>query len=313
MWSIPGGGFFGPVNASINLPTSNFNPLKPTESYNSAYNAARGTNQQMYDKIQAGYAQMLAQSQQANAELDRRYGVLQKGVVNQLRGSNQSNIQDINDKYSAMSGQMSQSMIDRGLGNTTVQYAMQRGVAADQVKETTRSQNAFAQLMADTRSRLGGARLSALERGYGNLMGIQGKTLDWMNSVSMPYPDPGMYAQLAMAQGSNVNPFGLGGSGLPGMPGPKLGPTADWYAQQGRMMSGGGGGDSGYTPGPITIDLVGFGPQQQGGYSLGYMDGPSSGYGLTKDGGYYPSYATSTQDSWAPSAGGDYYRAEATY
>src|SRR5512139_2639691 len=175
------------AQASINLPTPTMNFSNPEASYNSAYSAARDVNQQLYKNIQAGYSQMLNQSQAAMGQVDTRYRNLQRNVLRRLSGSNQANMQDIADKYSAMSGQMSQSMIDRGLGNTTVQFAMQRGIAQDRTKETTRSQNEFAQLIAANQSRLGLERLGAMERGYGNLTGIQGQTLNWMNSVSAPY------------------------------------------------------------------------------------------------------------------------------
>jgi hypothetical protein len=291
------------AQASISLPAPTMNFSNPEASYNSAYSTARDVNQQLYKNIQAGYSQMLNQSQAAMGQLDTRYRNLQRGVMKRLAGSNQANMQDIADKYSAMSGQMSQSMIDRGLGNTTVQFAMQRGIAQDRTKETTRSQNEFAQLIAANQSRLGLERLGAMERGYGNLTGIQGQNLNWMNSVSAPYPDPGMYAQLAMA-GGRQHPFG-GPQQLPGGPGPSPGyrPTGG-YGPQSPAFYGGGGPDiqgDPYGGVPMTGYYGAAAQQQVNPYYGG--GGAISGYGLSQTGVYAPSYATSGQYSTDYNAG----------
>jgi hypothetical protein len=169
--------------------------------------------------------------------------------MRRLSGSNRANMMDIANKYTALSGQMSQQMIDRGLGNTTIQGSMQRGVAADRAHETTRSRNMYSQLMANTQSQLGQAGLQA-QQGMMNSM---------LQYVSAPYPDPSTYAQMAAAGGGGHG-FQMGPPAMPGMSAPQA-PTgghipAGLFSPSYTVEGGGGGGGMGI-----------FGPQYQtGGY-----------------------------------------------
>lgn len=263
--SFPGQTQFGPTAASINLPSSpGMNFANPAKSYNSAYQNASSINQQLYNNINAGYAKMLQQAQAANQGLLSGYQGLQSSVMQRLAGKNRANLQDIADKYASLGGQMSQQMIDRGLGNTTVQQSVMRGLAQDRTKEFTRSRGEYSQLLANAQSQLGLAGLSAQERGNAMLSGIQGRTLDWMNSVMAPYPDAGMYASLASQLAANRLP-----GGLPGMPGPARG----------------GGPVGGYAP-PMSssgMDATGL---TYGGYNM--LDAGGGGYASGLGGGYSP-------------------------
>lgn len=303
-WSIPAtSGFFGSTNASLNFTTPTTDFSKPAASYTSAYNAARDLNQQMYSNQLAGHAERLSNYQAANASLMSGYRGLQRQVMRRLAGTNRANLQDIADSYTALSGQQSQQLIDRGLGNTTVQSAVLRGLAADHAKEATRSRGNFAQLMASQIGQIGSARLAAQERGMNFMSGLQADRLGMMERVSAPYPDPGMYAQLAMAGGSK-SPWGGGvfgsAAGIPGMPGPALG--------TGRGAGGGYydmGGDyaGGYDAMPSSgVNLYsgysGLGGYSGTGYAVAEPAGVVSGYGRGdpyNGGPLTESYATSPQ------------------
>ena len=137
------------------------------ENYQSAYNAALEQNKAMYSNIMAGY-QGLTQS-----------------VLGNIQGTETAQRQAIADQYAQQSGQTAQSLISRGLGNTTVANAMQRGVSLDRAKADINLSNQMAQLYAGYQSKLGGSQL------------------DFMNSVMAKYPDAGAYYKLMEQAGMN--------------------------------------------------------------------------------------------------------------
>ncbi len=301
-------GYFGPTNTTLNLPaapTTDFS--NPAASYQSAYAAARNINQQLHERVQGGYAQMLQQAQAANQGVQAGYRQLQRGVMRRLAGTNRANIQDIADQYAARGGAMDQQLIDRGLGNTTVQQSVSRGLLQDRSKEVTRSQGAFAQMMAQYQSQLGQSRLSAMERGNNFLTGIQGRGIDSLERTSAPYPDIGIWAQLARAGGMGGG--GVSGAGLPGMPGPHPG----YRPVGGYAPMDSSEGSYNVDPGPMTGASIYDQYAGMGGYAQAAAGAPGivSGYGRTPAGVMFPSYAASGQyggdysGAYAP-GGGDY-------
>lgn len=277
--------YFGPTSASISLPTT------PAKSYDSAYQNYTNLNKQLYDNINAGYAQMLTEMRQAQAGLQAGYTGLESRVMQRLAGKNKSNIRDINNRYTALSGQMSQQMIDRGLGNTTVQQSIQRGLASDRSAEATRSREGYSKLMADYQTKIGGNALEAQQQGFSMMSGIQGRTLDWMNSITAPPPDPGLYAQLAAMEREGRMP----GGGLPGMPGPSRGnaPTGGYGPRGSAFYESGGGYDAGPMSG-ASLNMGG-GPYAPNVPNPAWAMPAISGYGWNYDGSMTPSYATSGQ------------------
>jgi hypothetical protein len=274
-WSInASAGYQGPTNASYFGPTAGAVslPTSPASDYKGAYSNAVNLNKQLYENIQGGYAQMLQQFQRAQAGLNAGWSGLETQVMRRLSGKNRANIRDIGVKYADLTGRANQQLIDRGLGNTTVQQAVTRGLAADQTAEVTRSREGYSRLLADAQSNLGGQRLGAVERGMGMLSGIQGRTLDWMNSIAAPYPDPGLYAQLAQMEAQGRMP-----GSLPGMPGPSRGsaPTGGYGPQGGAFYAHGGGFDAGPMSGASLQSYANFAPapvQPYGYASAGYSD-----------------------------------------
>lgn len=238
-------GFTAMAAGSPFVQAGSMNPSDPWGSYNSAYKAAASTNNNLYQQAMSGYAQMIAQANAAQQQVTAGYGTLQRKVVQGLKGSNRANLQDIADQFTSLSGSMSQQMIDRGLGNTTVQQSVQRGVSADYAKERTRSQGAFAQLIASMRSQLGQARLQSQQQGIGMMSGLQSDQLHYLASIASPYPDPGMYAQMAAGLASGGGGMGMG---MPG-PSPGLGPTGGYTPHYGGGYVNAGDVGGTYSPG----------------------------------------------------------------
>jgi hypothetical protein len=288
---------FEQIGGNINLgsaPGMNFsgNPQAMAKSYQSAYENARNINQQMYQNVMSGYQTMVG-----------GHNKLQSSVMKRLQGTNRANMRDIAARYAQESGAMSQQMIDRGLGNTTVQQSMQRGLLQDNVREKTRSRGQFAQMMAGAESQLGLAGL-----------GAQQNQLNWMGSISAPYPDPGMYAQMAhmMSAGNSPGMLPNPNSGMGGGTGRPIG-GMPWRPASGGgympgMPDGGGMSYGAYN----SSHIGGLGGQAYAGIgkgNQGYYSGTET-YGGGQ--GYMPANASSGYDAWAPTAGTDYSRMDAT-
>lgn len=165
----------------------------PNFSGSNSYAAAAQLNRDLFNAQQQGWAQNLAQYQAGMQGVTSGWQNLTGQAMGLLRGTNRANLQDIANKYTALSGQMSNQMIDRGLGNSTVQQAMQIGLRQSQAREATRSRGEFGQLLANTLGSLGGAGLAAQERGVSGASDIYRGYLGFLNSVNAPYPQGSMY------------------------------------------------------------------------------------------------------------------------
>lgn len=214
-----------------------------TANYQSEYAKSMNMNAANYGNILAGYQNLIAQQ-------NTGYTNLYNTVMNQLQGAETSRKTEIGDMAKSELGSASQSLIDRGLGNTTVQSAVSSGVEANKQRRLTEVANQFAQMRAGYQQQLGQAQL-------GNIAGLSKAQLDFMNSVNAGYPDAGMYGQLAMmfgqAAGAGAGGYDKGrgpgytGPSMPyggfGLGGPKLGytPAASPYF-----------GGSGFNPAPVS-------------------------------------------------------------
>lgn len=165
------------------------------------------------------------------------YAGLQAGVQNMYAGTNQSNINQINNRYNVEQGQAMQNAISNGLGGSTVAMGLQAGVDQRRNQDITQSQNSFAQLQAGAMQNIGLSGLSAQERGinaitgqqnqiastragYANNLGLAGlnyqgqasqnntnlglQQLGFQNSVNVTPPDASQYNSLAQQFGGAI-------------------------------------------------------------------------------------------------------------
>ena len=200
----------------------------PAAQYKNAYNAALSLNQQNYSNILKGYQQTMAEQKAAQQGVVAGYNQLQGDVLNRLSGSNAAAIQAINDRYSQDQGNAAQQLVSRGLGNTTVQSAVNRGLSLDRAKAELGAQNQLQQNIANYQTQIGMGKLGFQGNAIGANTSLGVKQLDWMDSIKAPYPDAGAYMKLAEMKARAQPPmypnFGpMGGGGYP-------------------MMGGGGGG-----------------------------------------------------------------------
>lgn len=159
---------------------------------------------------------------------------LSQQVQGLLAGTNQSNLNDIDQRLQATTGRIMSQMIGSGLGNSTGLGSAQLAAALGAARERTASQNQFAQLQAGYLDRLGQAGLMAQERGlnagvqqtnqlaglrasYGTQIGrdalnfgeraygantaLGQNQLNWQNSITAQYPDANLTNDLIRQQG----------------------------------------------------------------------------------------------------------------
>lgn len=232
-----GGGVPAPIGGAGNI----------AASYNAAYNNALAMNQGNYNNILAGYQQAIAQYSTAQQAIQAGYSNLYNQVLNQVKDIGAARRNEIGSSYEKALASGSQTLIDRGLGNSTIQMSLQRGVESDRQRALTQLSDDQAKMLGDYMSQLGLAGLKNQSEGLGGATGLVLSQLGWMNSMNAAYPDAGLYGQLAqmsaMGQGGpNRNPgYGFGGGSFAGVPGP---------SQQ-----------LGYVPGPGPTYGSGFAPQ----------------------------------------------------
>ncbi len=232
--------------------------------YQQAYQGATNLNQQLLSGTQTGYDTLRQNVDQQYNDVAKGYQSLYGDVLGRIAGSNQTNLTDINAAYNASGGGINQNLISRGLGNSTVVNAMQRGNELDRQRALTASNNQFAQLGAGYASALGQAGLGAQQQGIGLGASLGQAQLGALERVSAPYPNAGLYANLAQMYGSNIQRqqdqqradqlqrpgigFGQGGMGVGSGSGnntPFKGPTP-FFGQSGGGVSIGGYGAPGF-------------------------------------------------------------------
>lgn len=266
----------GPADLSYNLPlqtlqgqANQFQGLNGSpdqaigqlgQNYANAYNSATALNQGIYQGTQTGYNNLRNQLSQQYSDIQAGYQKDYGDVLGQIAGTNATNLKDINTQYAALSGSSMQDAVSRGLGNTTVQQNMQRGIALDQARATTASQNQFAQLQAGYGSQITGQALQAQQQGAQTQANLGQNQLNFGASVSAPYPNAGLYGQLAQMYGAQneqnknralqqqaLNQAGARQPVAAGSVGNQLAPFS------GPQMGGYGGGSGGYGAGDSSF------------------------------------------------------------
>lgn len=221
---------------------ANLGPL-----YQQQYAAALDFNKAINTGVQTGYDQLRNDTSQIYdniyKNLDARYG----DVLGRIAGTNTSNINDIGRNAQAASGAASQQMVSRGLGNTTVQQNMQRAIEADRARETTRSNEAFAQLGANYADRIWGDRTATQQNKAQMMAGLGQGQLSALERINAGYPDAGMFGSLAQMYGAqaeadkNRKQLGGGWGSMAQASGGYSYSPSPWGS---RSLGGGGGGGS---------------------------------------------------------------------
>ncbi len=248
--------------------------------YKSAYASALAMNQQNYGNILAGYQNTLINQQNAQGRIIVGHQNLEANVLGSIAGIDRSQRQDIADQYAKNIGMASQDLINRGLGNSTVQSSVGRGLLYDKAKSDIALTNSTQGLNAQYMSQLGLARLGYESQAAQQNTAWAGKQLDWMNSVNAAYPDPRTYAMLAQMKGQAGGGGGVG-SGATTYGGSVKSPLGGGGGYPGAPINGsaGFGGSYGaaklssnpYSGAPQTLDMSGYGSPSYDLHSTGGM------------------------------------------
>lgn len=178
----------------------NFGTVPSQNDYQGAYANALHLNQQNYANILAGYQGTLAAQQSDQAPIQQGYNDLTGSVLGDIQNIDASQLQAIEDTYQQQSGQATQGLTDRGLANTTVTNAVQRGLQLDKAKAQIASANQMAQLQAGYRSQLGSQALNYANQAAMQNAAQRNAQLQFMERVSAPYPNAKNYADAALQQ-----------------------------------------------------------------------------------------------------------------
>lgn len=242
-------------------------------AYNQSYQNALGLNASLYEGLGGGYDALRQSVDDSYRSITEGYGQLSGDVLGRIAGSNQTRNTDINAASAAQQGDAVQSLISRGLGNSTITGSMQRGIENDRQRNLTASDNSFAQLGASYASNLGIAGLGARQQGVGLGANLGQAQLGALERTQIPYPEASQYAQLAQMYGANLE-----------------GQRNRQDLQDARQqMQGQGWGQAG--PG-VSGGSRGFAPQRQpsafdyGGSYGGGAGGGGSDFGFGYGGGY---------------------------
>lgn len=182
--------------------------------YTTAYNQALQTNQQMYNNILGGYNSTMAYQQSQSQAIAQGYDTLQADTLGQLAGVQTAANQQAADQYAQQVGTQTQQMVDRGLGNSTVTNSVARGLQYDYSKVLGQNAANFGQLNAQYQSQIGLAGLGYQGQALNDTTQLANQQLQFMNSVTVPYPDPYAYAALNQQAGA-VSAGGYGGVSSP--------------------------------------------------------------------------------------------------
>lgn len=237
-----GGGVYGAASGD---------PGAIAADYTKSYNSALAMNQANYNNILAGYQKSLASQTSAQQAIQAGYSNLYNDVLGRISSEGESRRQGIDRASAQTLAKSSQQLIDRGLGNSTIQTSVNRGVEADRNFQQLNLSDQLARQSADYMSRLGLAGLGSEQRGQDAMLGQFNRQLDFMNSVTAKYPDAGMYGQLAMqagqAKAAERGAYQTGGGSFAGNPGPRAGyvPSNPYYGSGYATGAPSGGMNSG--------------------------------------------------------------------
>lgn len=169
--------------------------------YGQGYNNALAQNAAMYENVLKGYQQTIGNQVTAQDAIGKGYTDLYNQVLGGISGIEASQKQQIADTYAMDTGRATQSLIDRGLGNTTVSDSVRRGLRADEQKAQTGLANQIAALNAGYQSQLGLAGLGQQREAAAANTQLADRQLQFMASPTAAYPDANQYNQLFRQQG----------------------------------------------------------------------------------------------------------------
>jgi hypothetical protein len=214
---MAGGQIGGSLNFGQMAGNANFFSGDIATNYANAYKSALSLNQQNYNNILKGYQKTAAFQQQQQQAVVAGYGALKSEVLGKLEGTYKSGLSKVNDYYTAQQGQATQSLVNRGLGNSTITSSVARGLSADRTKAGLDVAEKYANSYANYGTQIGLAGLNYQGNAVKDNTSLSMDQLHWMNTVQAPYPEAKDYMALAKMRADAAPPQypnygGYGGS-----------------------------------------------------------------------------------------------------
>lgn len=181
-------------------PTDVLSRLGP--AYKNAYDSSLKFNEALYNRADQGYRDIAAFNTSAGEALSRGYTDLSAAVLGKIAQTGQARATAIDDAYERANAESQQSLINRGLGNTTVLDSQRRSAVSDRERARTQLSNDLAEMTASYQSNLGLSGLRSQENQIDRELGTGYRHMDFLNSVTAGYPDAGMYASIAQQVGA---------------------------------------------------------------------------------------------------------------
>ena len=182
-------------------------------AYADAFASANAANEARYQSILGGYGTRESIFRGALKNINKGYDTL----IQRQANVGDSQRLDLQDQYARAFAKAKLSSLSRGLGNSTLYDAAQRGVNSDLARAKIALEDSLSREYID----IYGKKLGFMERG--NLFGLSGilkDKLDFMERKQELGPQASLFAQLAEMEGrANAGGFagGMGGGGM-GMP-----------------------------------------------------------------------------------------------
>lgn len=218
-------------------------------AYLGAYNSAVGMNESNYNNIMAGYQQTIGAQTSAQQAIQSGYSNLYNTVLGNVQASYAGQGQQLQNQAAQTQATGNQQLINRGLGNTTIQTSVDQGVNNQLAQQQQLLTGQEAGQMAQYGSQIGQAGLQNQEQGLQSTTGLSLDQLQFMGQANFAYPNAGLYAQLAQteAQTNAMKNHPLPGAAPQGGGGPQVGyvPSNPYYGGTGAGDMGGGSFSSG--------------------------------------------------------------------
>ena len=180
-------------------------------AYADAFASANAANEARYQSILGGYGTRESIFRGALKNINKGYDTL----IQRQANVGDSQRLDLQDQYARAFAKAKLSALSRGLGNSTLYDAAQRGVNSDLARAKIALEDSLSREYID----IYGKKLGFMERG--NLFGLAGiakDKLDFMERKQELGPQAALFAQLAEMEGrGNAGGFGGGGMGGGGM------------------------------------------------------------------------------------------------
>jgi len=284
--AAPAGGGALPWNAGAGTISFGGSPAELSQQYANAYQSALNFNAANYNNVYGGYQNLLSNLATASAQNVQGYGNLSGSVLAGIDTVGQAASQNIANQYKQASGAAAQQLVSRGLGNTTVQQSVQRGIESQKSQADLNLADQLATMKAGYQSNIGLAQLGYQAQAAQQYAAAQQAQLNFMNSVTAQYPNASLYADLAqmfgMRQGQQAMVQQPGGS-QNYVPGNLSWPTTPGMFSGSSGAYPGGGYGGGYNPALAPPSYAPPGgtpaPSLGGYYAAGYDQPAATGVG----------------------------------